>query len=430
MTNGARLFEEYRWRQMLHDATEGAEAAFSEAGVHSAYVGFDPTGSSLHVGHLLPVMGLVHLQRAGHRPVAVVGGGTGLIGDPSGKTAERRLLTRDEVMANAESIRGQLEPFLDFGVGTASAAMVNNLDWLGPLSTLDFLRDVGKHFPVNVLLQKDTIRRRLEGEAGGISYTEFSYLLLQSYDFLQLFREHGCRFQFGGQDQWGNITAGIDLIRRVTGEKAYGVTFPLITTTSGVKFGKTETGAVWLDPERTSPYRFYQFWLSTDDADVGRYLRFFTLLDRSEIEGLDEATRDRPHAREAQERLAVEVTRTLHGEDGLRRAGQASRVLFGGGLEGLSAVEMADIFADVPSSSVPRSTLEGEGASILDLLAESGVVGSRGEARRGVEQGGIYLNNERVGDPRYRITTGDAIEGRFLLLRKGKKGYHLLRIEG
>ncbi len=424
------LFEEYRWRGMLQDATEGAEAAFNEGTVQSAYVGFDPTGASLHVGHLLPVMGLVHLQRAGHRPIAVVGGGTGLIGDPSGKSAERNLLSRDEVQANAESIRAQLEPFLDFGAGPTSARMVNNLEWLGGLSALDFLRDVGKHFSVNVMLQKDTIRRRLDSESVGISYTEFSYLLLQSYDFLRLFQDHGCRFQFGGQDQWGNITAGIDLIRRVAGEKAWGVTFPLITTASGVKFGKTEAGAVWLDPGRTSPYRFYQFWLNTDDQDVGSYLRYFTLLSRTEVEALDEEIRDRPHAREAQLRLATEVTRTLHGESGLARAETASRILFGGEVEGIGADEAADIFADVPSSSVSRGRLEGEGMALLELLAESGIVSSRGEARRALDQGGVYLNNRRAADSQAQVTLADTLEERFLLLRKGKKNYHLIRVEG
>ncbi len=423
------LFDEYRWRGLLQDVTEGAEAAFGE-GSQLAYVGFDPTADSLHVGHLLPIMGLVHLQRAGHTPIALVGGGTGLIGDPSGKTKERQLLTREEVEANAESIRGQLASFLEFDGVSNPARMANNLDWLGGTGVLDFLRDVGKHFPVNVLLRKDTIRRRLEDEATGITYTEFSYVLLQAYDFLRLFQDQGCRFQFGGQDQWGNIVGGIDLVRRVTGEKAYGAVFPLITTSSGVKFGKTEAGAVWLSPERTSPYRFYQFWMNTEDADAGRYLRFFTLLPREEIEALEARVAEAPQHREAQRRLAEEVTRTVHGEAGLDRARTASEVLFGGELEGLAAEEIADIFADVPSSALPADTLSGEGVALVELLADIGLATSRGDARRSVEQGGVYLNNRREDDAQRRLTTADTLEGRFLLIRKGKKRYHLVRVEG
>jgi tyrosyl-tRNA synthetase len=283
---------------------------------------------------------------------------------------------------------------------------------------------------VNVLLRKDTIRRRLEDEATGITYTEFSYVLLQAYDFLRLFQDQGCRFQFGGQDQWGNIVGGIDLVRRVTGEKAYGAVFPLITTSSGVKFGKTEAGAVWLSRQRTSPYRFYQFWMNTEDADAGRYLRFFTLLPREEIEALEAQVAEAPQHREAQRRLAEEVTRTVHGEAGLDRARTASEVLFGGELEGLAAEEIADIFADVPSSALPADTLSGEGVSLVELLADTGLTTSRGEARRSVEQGGVYLNNRREDDAQRRLTTADTLEGRFLLLRKGKKRYHLVRVEG
>ncbi len=424
------LFEEYRWRGMLHDVTEGAEEAFA-SGRQAAYVGFDPTAASLHVGHLLPIMGLVHLQRAGHSPIALVGGGTGLIGDPSGKTAERQLLSREESIANAEAVRDQLESFLHFDGVPNPAEMVNNLEWLGAMDVLSFLRDVGKHFPVNVMLRKETVRRRLEDEATGISYTEFSYLLLQSYDFLRLFQDRGCRFQFGGSDQWGNITGGIDLVRRVTSEKAYGAVFPLITTASGVKFGKTEAGAVWLDPERTSPYRFYQFWVNTDDGDVGRYLRFFTLLTRGEIEELDRRVEEAPHEREAQRRLAEEVTRTVHGEEGLDRARRATEVLFGGAeLEGLGAGEIADIFADVPSSSVAADAVSGGTVGIVELLAESGLTSSKGEARRSVDQGGIYLNNVRVTDSARVLTVDDTVEGRFLVLRKGKRKYHLVVVEG
>lgn len=420
------LFDEFRWRGMLQDATEGAEEAFA-AGPQSAYVGFDPTAASLHVGHLLPIMGLVHLQRAGHRPIALVGGGTGLIGDPSGKSAERRLLDRHEAVANAEAVRVQLERFLDFDGVPNPAEMVNNLEWLGSMDVLAFLRDVGKHFPVNVMLRKETIRRRLEEDGGGISYTEFSYLLLQSYDFLRLHQDRECRFQFGGTDQWGNITGGIDLIRRVTGEKAWGAVFPLITTSSGVKFGKTEAGAVWLDPERTSPYRFYQFWLNTDDGDVGNYLRFFTLLERGEIEALDARTDEAPHRREAQKRLAEEVTRAVHGDEGLDKALRATEVLFGGHeLDGIPAEDIADIFADVPSSRRAAEDLGGDGLGVVELLAGTGLAKSRGDARRSVEQGGVYLNNVRVESRDRQVTVNDAIEGRFLVLRKGKRRYHLV----
>jgi len=413
---------------MLQDRTEGAEEALSGEPL-TAYIGFDPSASSLHVGSLLPIMGLVHLQRHGHRPIAVVGGGTGLIGDPSGKESERPLLAREEVAENLEGIRAQLEHFLAFEDVENPARVVNNLDWLGKLTLVDFLRDVGKHFSVNVLMRKESVRRRLEDEEAGISYTEFSYLLLQAYDFLELYRRYGCTLQLGGSDQWGNITAGKDLIRRVEGGKAHGVVFPLVTTADGTKFGKTEEGTVWLDPERTSPFRFYQFWINTDDRDVVRYLKFFTLLDRPEIEALEEAVEERPHEREAQRRLAEEVTGAVHGEDGLERARRATEVLFGGELlEGMGADEIADVFADVPSSVVSRSELEGEGMGVVELLARTGLTSSKSEARRGIGQGGIYLNNRRVEEADRPVQLDDAVEGRFLVLRKGKKSYHLIKV--
>lgn len=421
--------DEYRWREMLQDATEGAEEAL-RGGVQTAYAGFDPTAPSLHVGNLVPVMGLVHFQRSGHSPIALVGGATALIGDPSGKDRERPLLSREEAQANAERMRDQLTAFLDFGDVSNRARMVNNLDWLGPTSVLDFLRDVGKHFPVSVMLGKEAIRTRLADETVGISFTEFSYLLLQSYDFYRLFTDHGCRFQLGGSDQWGNITGGIELIRRIGGERAYGVVFPLLTTATGAKFGKTEAGAVWLDPERTSPYRFYQYWLNTDDADAGPFLRLFTLLDREEIEALEVAARDRPQERKAQQALADDVTRRVHGETALQRAKRASRALFAGEVRGLEAGEIEEIFADVPSSSLAGDRLAGDGLDVTSLLADLGVTSSRGEARRGVEQGGVYLNGDRVTDPSFPVTMSDALHGRFLVLRRGKKSYHLVRIEG
>jgi len=423
------VLDEYHWRGILQDITEGTNEAFAEGPV-TAYIGFDPTASSLHVGSLLPIMGLVHLQRFGHSPVAVVGGGTGLIGDPSGKTQERQLLTREKAAENLEGIRGQLEQFLDFESSTNPARIVNNLDWLGDLRTVDFLRDVGKHFSVNALLRKESIRRRLEDEDSGLSYTEFSYVLMQAFDFLVLYDAMGCTVQMGGSDQWGNITAGIDLIRRMRGAKAYGLVYPLVTSSTGVKFGKTEAGTVWLDPARTSPYRFYQFWLNTDDQDVIRYLKFFTLLSREEIQSLEADLREQPHLRGAQKALAEAVTGMVHGETGLARARQATQVLFGGELEGMASQEIEDVFADVPSRDVARRGLEGEGLPILDLLTDARVATSRGDARRSIQGGGIYLNNRRVEDVELKVDLEDALAGRFLVLRKGKKNYTLVKILG
>ncbi len=421
------LLDEYRWRGMLQDATEGAGAALAEGSV-TGYIGFDPTAPSLHVGNLMPIMGLVHLQRTGHHPIVLVGGGTGLIGDPSGKTEERQLLTKEKVAENLAAMQLQLEHFLDFECADNPARTVDNLEWLGDIPMVDFLRDVGKHFSVNVLLKKDSIRRRVEDEEVGISYTEFSYALLQAYDFVALNERYDCTFQMGGSDQWGNITAGIDLVRRIRGEKAHGLTYPLITGAGGHKFGKTEAGAVWLDPALTSPYRFYQFWMNVDDRDVVRYLKCFTLLDADEIAVQQAELAERPHERATHRRLAEVVTSRIHGETGLASAQGATAVLFGGELTGLGADEIADIFADVPSSEIPRAELEGEGKGILDLLAETGLASSRGDARRSIEGGGVYLNNVRVQDVESRVRLEDAVEGRFLVLRKGKKAYHMVRV--
>jgi tyrosyl-tRNA synthetase len=423
------LLGELRWRGLLHDATEGAGEHLAEA-PRSIYVGFDPTGPSLHIGTLLPIMGLVHAQRAGHTPIALVGGGTGLIGDPSGKTAERKLLTKEHAAANAEAIRAQLEHFLDFGAKSNPARVRNNLDWLGGLALVDFLRDIGKHFSVNQMLAKESVKRRIESEETGISFTEFSYALLQSYDFLELHRREGCTVQMGGSDQWGNITAGIDLVRRMDGARAYGVVFPLITQASGVKFGKTEEGTVWLDAGMTSPFRFYQYWINVDDADVVKYLKFFTLLGEDRIEELTAEVESAPQARAAQKALAEDVTRRLHGETGLAAAERATRALFGGDVDGLGADEIADIFADVPSTEVPKEALVGAGKPLVDLLAETGIASSKGEARRSIEGGGVYLNGVRVADVGAVVTIDHAIEGRFLLVRMGKKRYHLVAVRG
>jgi len=422
-----KLLEEYRARDLLQDATEGAAEHLAEA-ARAIYIGFDPTAASLHLGSLVPIMGLVHAQRAGHTPIALVGGGTGLIGDPSGKTAERQLLTKEKAAENAEGIRGQLEHFLDFEAKSNPARMRNNHDWLGGLALVDFLRDIGKHFSVNQLMAKESVRRRLQDEDSGISYTEFSYALLQSYDFLELSRQEGCTVQMGGSDQWGNITAGIDLIRRVEGERAFGVVYPLITNSSGTKFGKSEAGAVWLDPALTSPFRFYQYWINVEDGDAIRYLKFFSLLSLDEISDLEEAVETEPWKRTAQRALAEDVTRRLHGESGLVSAERATKALFSGEIAGLAVDEIADVFSDIPSSQVDAPDLEGEGVSLADLLVSCDLAFSKGDARRSIEGGGVYVNSERVGDTAASVTSAQAIEGRFVLLRKGKKNYHLVAI--
>ena len=403
------LVEELRWRGLIHTATEGAEETLINEKV-TAYIGFDPTADSLHVGHLLPIMVLVHLQRYGHTPIALAGGGTGMIGDPSGRTKERQLLTYEQIAYNVECIKRQLSAFLHFEGVENPAIMVNNADWLAKLNLIEFLRDIGKHFTVNYMLAKDSVKTRLESEEG-ISFTEFSYMLLQSYDFLRLYLEHGCTFQMGGSDQWGNITAGAELIRKVADGKAHAVTVPLVTSTSGVKFGKTEAGAVWLDPARTSPFRFYQFWINTTDGDVIPYLKYFTLLSREEIAELERALTE-PHRRAAQTRLAEEVTRMVHGEDGLRKAQAATEVLFGGrDLEGLSADDLLDIFAEVPSSALAAGSLSGAGINVVDLALEAGLDRSKKLIRDLIKNGGLYLNNRPVDDPDRAVTPDDAIDG-------------------
>ncbi len=422
----ANLVEELRWRGLIYDISEGAEEVLTREKV-TAYIGFDPTSDSLHVGSLLPIMVLVHLQRHGHTPIAVVGGGTGLIGDPSGKSKERQLLSEEQLAHNLEGIQAQLSRFLAFEGVPNPALLVNNADWLRPLRLIDFLRDVGKHFTVNYMIAKESVKTRLEGEEG-ISFTEFSYMLLQAYDFLMLYQRYGCTFQMGGSDQWGNITAGIELIRRTLDGRAYGITVPLVTSATGVKFGKTEAGTVWLDAARTSPFRFYQYWLNIADADVIQYLKYFTLLTPEEIAALEQTLISAPERREAQRRLAEEVTRMVHGEEALKRAQQASEVLFGGGMEGLSAAELLDIFAEVPSSVLPREHLSGEGMALVDLAVQCGLERSKKQARTLIESGGLYLNNVRVDDVNARVTLAQAIEGQVIVLRKGKKQYHLVRV--
>lgn len=419
------LYDELAWRGILYDATEGAREAVIKEKL-TGYIGFDPTAKSLHVGSLLQIMNLARLQRFGHTPIALLGGGTGLIGDPSGKTKERQLLTKAGVEENVAGIREQLARFLDFEAKSNAALLLNNYEWLGAISFIDFLRDVGKYFTVNAMLARESVKRRIESE-DGISFTEFSYMLLQAYDFLVLYDHYHCNLQMGGSDQWGNIIAGTDLIRRLRSGKAYGIVSPLVTTTSGVKFGKTEAGAVWLDAGLTSPYRFYQFWLNTDDTDVIAYLKYFTWLNQQEIAELQTALEAHPEQRQAQRTLAREVTAMVHGQSGLDSAEKASQVLFGGEIAGMSAAEVQDIFQDVPSSEMPKNRFEGEGLSIVDLLAETGVAKSKGEARRLLQGGGVYLNNRKV-DLQHLITLKDSIDGQFLVLRKGRKNYHLVKI--
>ncbi|HMO59063.1 MAG TPA: tyrosine--tRNA ligase [Roseiflexaceae bacterium] len=421
------IIEELTWRGLLQDSTEGIAALAAREPV-TLYNGFDPTADSLHVGHLVPLLALARWQRLGHTPIALAGGGTGMIGDPSGRSSERQLLTRDQVDANVDAIKQQLARFLDFNARSNPAQLVNNADWLTSLSAIGFLRDVGKHLTVNYMIAKDSVRSRLSNEHG-ISFTEFSYMLLQAYDFQYLYEHHGCRVQTGGSDQWGNITAGTELIRRAVGGQAHGVVYPLITRADGSKFGKTAEGSVWLDANRTSPYRFYQFWLNTDDSDAINYLRYFTWLTRSEIEEYEQQLYSQPEQRAAQIRLAREVTGMVHGETALARAEQASQALFGGALGALGAADIADIFADVPSSSVPQTALGGEGMPLIDLLTTTGAAASRGEARRLIEGGGVYINNLQAADVRRMVTLADSVEGQFIILRKGRKQYFLVRIE-
>ncbi len=417
------LFDELSWRGLLYDATEGVREAIRDATL-TGYIGFDPTAASLHVGSLLPVMALARMQRCGHAPIGLVGGGTGLIGDPSGKSAERTLMTMEQVEANVAGIRAQVERFLDFDAPIHPARLVNNADWLTRLSAMEFLRDVGKYFTVNAMLAKESVKRRIEGE-DGISYTEFSYSLLQAYDFLVLHDRFGCTLQPGGSDQCGNILAGIDLIRRVRACKAHGLVMPLLTTASGAKFGKTEGGAVWLDAALTSPYEFYQFWFNADDRDAVRYLKFFTFLERPAVEELEAASAKEPEKRHAQRALAQEVTRLVHGQAAVVEAETAADKLFRGDLSVMSMRELLQIFSNVPSCDLPSAEA---GWTITELLAASGVASSKGEAARLVKGGGITLNGRRVADDKERVLPAHAIEGRIFVIRKGKRDNFLVRV--
>ncbi len=423
----SNFIEELRWRGMIHDIMPGTEEALNKK-VSSGYIGFDPTADSLHVGHLVQIMTLVHFQRAGHKPFALVGGATGMVGDPSGKSQERNLLDADTLNHNVACVKAQLEKFLDFQAGANSAEMVNNYDWFQGMSFLDFIRDIGKHISVNYMMAKDSVKKRLET---GMSFTEFSYQLVQGYDFYYLNQQHNCIIQLGGSDQWGNIVTGTELIRRKSGGEAYAVTTPLIKKADGTKFGKTESGSVWLDPERTTPYEFYQFWLNSSDTDAGNYIRIFTLKSKEEIESLETQHAEAPHLRVLQKAIAEDITIRVHGEEALKTAIAASNILFGKStaddLRSLSEKDFFAIFDGVPQATVSRSEF-GEAMSIVDALAaKSGFLSSNGEARRELKANAISVNKEKVGED-FTITTANLINNKYLLLGKGKKNNYILII--
>lgn len=428
MSEPTNIYDDLQSRGMIHDVMEGVPELLKKGPV-TLYNGFDPTADSLHIGHLVPMLALARFQRYGHHVIALAGGGTGMIGDPSGRSDERNLLTLDETRYNVEQIKKQLAHFLDFETKVNPAKIVNNADWLTKLNLIDFLREIGKHFTINTMMAKDSVRSRLERESG-LSFTEFSYSLLQSYDFLHLFQHHGCILQAGGSDQWGNITAGTELIRRKLGQSAYGLVYPLIKKKDGTKFGKTAGGAVWLDPKRTSPYKFYQFWLNADDADIIDFIKFYTFFPSDKIAELEERTINKPEERAAQRALAEEMTLIMHGKDALENAQLASAALFGGEIDGLSAETIGDIFSDVPSKTIRVANLTGDPVDLATFLSETtGFLKSKGEARRAIAEGGIYLNNHRASDAAAIITRNEFIEGTFLVLRRGKKNYFLVKIE-
>ena len=415
----SNVLQELEWRGFVQQATPGLAAHFAKGPV-TAYCGFDPTAPSLQLGNLMPLMLLANLQRAGHRPIVLMGGGTGLIGDPSGKSSERPLLSKEQIRENVRRQRDQSARFLEFGTGPTAALLLDNAKWLVEQHLIDFLRDIGKHFTVNVMMQKESVKARMDG---GLSFTEFSYMLLQAYDFLYLFRERQCTLQVAGSDQWGNITAGVELIRRVENADAHGLVAPLVTRASGQKFGKTESGAVYLDPEMTSPYKFYQFWINVDDRDVENYLKLFTLKTRTEIADLVAQQQADPAERPAQRALAADVTTRVHGADVLQSVQAASAILFGD-----EQAEVHPQVFDVLAGEIPTVEVEGDDSvTLVDLVARSGLAKSKSEARRSIEQGGIYVNQQRIDDVARTIASGDWIGGRNLLLRKGKKEYALLR---
>ncbi len=418
------IFEELEWRGLLADCTdrEQLRPRLAQSPI-TLYAGFDPTADSLHVGSLVPLLALRRFQLAGHHSIAVAGGATGMVGDPSGKSAERQLLTRDVIDANIAGVRKQLARMLDFETKTNPARLVDNADWTRDVTFLDFLRDIGKHFSVNQMIAKESVRARMEDREVGISFTEFSYMLLQAFDFYHLRKEFNCELQIGGTDQWGNITAGIELTRKKMSATVYGVTLPLITNADGSKFGKTVAGAVWLDPKKTSPYRFYQFWIRVDDRDVVRYLKFFTFLTREEIEALAAQHEKQPEARAAHKALAKAVTDLIHGEAATAEAVRASEILFGGGLEGISESTFNDIVGEAPTKDLEKAKLDGEGLALVELLVHSGLANSKGQGRKDVEGGGVYINNVREQNAQRHVTANDLLFGKHILLRKGKRNY-------
>ncbi|WP_299435072.1 tyrosine--tRNA ligase [uncultured Aquimarina sp.] len=428
------FIEELRWRGMLHDAMPGTEEYLMEQ-MRAAYVGFDPTADSLHIGNLVPIMLLAHYQRAGHKPFALVGGATGMIGDPSGKSSERNLLDEKTLRHNQDAIKSQLAQFLDFESAAANAAvLVNNYDWMKDFSFLDFIRDVGKHITVNYMMAKDSVKNRISSESSdGMSFTEFTYQLVQGYDFLHLYKEHQCTLQMGGSDQWGNITTGTELIRRIGGGKGYALTCPLITKSDGSKFGKSEGGNVWLDAKRTSPYKFYQYWLNTSDEDAEKYIKIFTFLTKDEIESLVAAHAEAPHQRILQKKLADEITIMVHSQEDLDNAIKASNILFGKStsedLKGLDEATFLDIFEGVPQAEISKDLIN-EGLDVIGALAEhTGFLKSNGEARRALKENSISVNKEKVKEG-YVITSEDLINDQFILLQRGKKNYFVIRIKG
>ena len=418
------ILDELKWRGLIHQCTDEKELTEYLSKPQTLYVGFDPTATSLHVGSLLPLMMLRRFQSFGHKPIALVGGATGMIGDPSGKSEERNLQSKEALDANVRGLRSQMERFLDFS-GNSAAIIVNNLDWTGPWSYLEFLRDVGKNFPVSVMLSKDSVKSRIEREGVGISYTEFSYMLLQAYDFVHLSRTYGCKLQVGGSDQWGNITAGIDLARRMDGASLNGLTCPLLLTSDGRKMGKTEKGTIWLDAERTSPYAFYQYWKNIDDRDVMTCVHYLTEIDREEAASLTETMKTDPRA--PKQRLAEWLTEFVHGRAGLDSALRASAMLFSGGeISQMRDAQVMEIFADVPSLELPMQRLI-DGMPLVDALVESKLATSKSEARRTIEQGGAYINNRQATELDRKLTKDDLASESVIVLRSGKKKYALLR---
>ncbi len=421
------VLDELRWRGLLADCTDTPELTKRVAsGPITLYAGFDPTADSLHIGSLVPLLGLRRFQLLGHHPIALAGGATGSIGDPSGKTQERQLLTHEVLSANIAKIKEQLRKLLDFDAKTNSARLLDNDSWTAPVSYLQFLRDIGKHFSVNQMVAKESVRARMEDRETGISYTEFSYMLLQAFDFCVLCRDHNCELQIGGTDQWGNITAGIDLTRKKLSRGVFGLTLPLITNSDGSKFGKTVAGAIWLDPARTSVYKFYQYWIRTDDRDVIRYLKYFTFLSQEEIADLEKQHTENPGARAAHKALAKAVTDLVHSPSATTEAVRASEILFGGELNGISETTFNEIVGEVPTREIGKTELDGAGKPLLDLLVHGGLCASKGQARKDVEGGGVYINNVREAGIQRALTTNDLLFGKHVLLRKGKRNYVVL----